>query len=328
MPRGDRLPHAALRGCLIAFVLLSAGVALAEQDKDRERSGIRDEPHAKQEQAPPSTPLIVGTDSATAKPDPNDYRDPCAEPKTQDDADLCQQWRMAEAAEETADWTFGQVIATGLEAVLLAIAIVIASWAGYWARRAAKAGDRGVDATWDIGMAQTPAYIQVTKVTALLTERAIGAREMIVPTISIEVTNSGNSPALAFRWDVKAVYQYAMSTGELRESKGGTQKLLGENISTTLTASRELFPLVFIQADRNALDRGHLHMCLTISTVFDDVFGEEILAEEHFTARFDGDSIGNEVEMTSTPIGAELNAALQSKSYEDLTASREGKPNS
>ncbi|MGR3715176.1 MAG: hypothetical protein ACU0B1_00345 [Thermohalobaculum sp.] len=77
--------------------------------------------------------------------DPENYQTPCDAPKTDDDADLCQQWRMAEAAEETADWAFGQIIATGVEAVLLAFAIGVAFWAGSWARRAAIAGQKMVD---------------------------------------------------------------------------------------------------------------------------------------------------------------------------------------
>ena len=70
---------------------------------------------------------------------------------------------MAEAAEKTERWTFGQILATGVEAILLAIAIGVAGWAGFWAKRAAIATGKTADIASDTAERQLRAYISITK---------------------------------------------------------------------------------------------------------------------------------------------------------------------
>ena len=242
---------------------------------------------------------------------------------------------MAEAAEETAKWTFGQIVATGVEATLFAIAIGIALWAGYWAKRAAIEGGRSVDATREIGKAQTRAYVQITKVTIIFEEQSIGIKKGLVPIISVEATNSGNSPAIRFRWSAKAVYMYSAARGNLRD--GGvnikTPNRWGDDIDKTLKIWHGFFPFILQRLDVNALKLGHLTMSVTIVSIFEDVFGSEISSEAHFTADFAEVDIGKEITMARTYVGAEDNAEMQSKMSEGLSAepsvpSDEQEPNS
>ena len=177
--------------------------ALADSDERGERGSVQNQTEAKQEPPQPSAVPTIGADRTLPEPDPENYQTPCGAPKTDDDADLCQQWRMAEAAEETADWAFGQIIATGFEAVLLAIAIGVAFWAGSWAKSAAIAGQKmvreaskatsaaqkAVEVTRDIGQRQIRAYVGVTKARVSYDEEA--------KTISyhLEISNTGQTPA-------------------------------------------------------------------------------------------------------------------------------------
>ncbi|MEE8177628.1 MAG: hypothetical protein V3T65_06510 [Acidobacteriota bacterium] len=112
----------------------------------------------------------------------------CDSPQSREKNDLCQQWRMAEAAEEMADWTLGQILATGVEAVLLAIAIGVAWWAGSWAKRAAIAGNETVETTREIGLAQARAYVHPMGLNIVMDENG-----MITGTARVE--NVGKTPA-------------------------------------------------------------------------------------------------------------------------------------
>ena len=130
-------------GWLVA-VSLCFGTALAQGGKSDVGRPVQNQAETKQATPPPPTPPVVSAKKSEPKPDPDNYQTPCDNPKSETDSDLCQQWRMAEAAEEMADWTLGQLISTSVEVVLIFIAIGVALYAGYWARRAAKAGDKTV----------------------------------------------------------------------------------------------------------------------------------------------------------------------------------------
>ena len=131
MSGGNQFHNAALRGCLIWLIF--AGLAwpsLAQEAKRGDQHPGHRQAKAEQSPAQPPTAPAVRADRPLPEPDPKNYRNPCHAPKNANESELCQQWRMAEASEEMADWTLGQIIATGIEALLLATAIGVAWWAG------------------------------------------------------------------------------------------------------------------------------------------------------------------------------------------------------
>ena len=181
-------------GWLVA-ACLCFGTALAQDDKRDEQSPRQNQADTKQTPAQPPAAPAVNTDSPPPhQPKPKSYRNPCSDPKYGNKSDLCQQWRMAKAAEETADWTYGQFLATVVEVVLLAIAIGIASWAGFWARRAAIAGDETVEVTREATQHQLRAYV-AQEVIGWIPVTQPGTRTINGYALAIRWKNFGSTPA-------------------------------------------------------------------------------------------------------------------------------------
>ena len=71
---------------------------------------------------------------------------PCYQAKNGGDPDLCQQWRMAEAAEELTGLTLGQVIVTVFEVCLLVSVLIYTARA---TRQAARSADATIETMFD-----------------------------------------------------------------------------------------------------------------------------------------------------------------------------------
>ena len=105
MSHRNRLYNLAFRGWLITAVvclLASSALGQAENDKDVETANQKPEATAQEDgiATPPVTPAPPAkSDSASV------YQANCDSPKSRDEADLCEQRRMAAAAEETVKWT-------------------------------------------------------------------------------------------------------------------------------------------------------------------------------------------------------------------------------
>lgn len=186
---------------------LAFGLSLALTFSASAQDGKNGEQHPGQRQAeakqtpadPPAAPAApaVTADKPQPQRNPETYGDPCKNPKYGSESDLCQQWRMAEAAEETADWTYGQMLATGIEAILLAIAIGVASWAGFWAKRAAIATAETAQIASDTAERQLRAYIHIKNPTITINE------DKSVE-VNIPAHNAGQTPAHQMIWNVRA----------------------------------------------------------------------------------------------------------------------------
>jgi hypothetical protein len=133
-----------------------------------------------------------------------EYREPCREPKGNDESDLCAQWRAAKAAESAAFWAkwgviIGAIGTFGLfwtlfytrKAVLAAEnATRDADKALAIAERNAEAAADQVKVARDIGQAETRAYLSVRHI-QLQHDRA---KECLV--LTWQIANAGRSPAL------------------------------------------------------------------------------------------------------------------------------------
>ena len=126
MPYGYRLHNAALRGWLIAAVLcLLTNPVLAQAQNQQDIKTTDQQPEAAAEQkkapAPPITPAPPAKSGGTTV-----YKSDCESPKSRGEADLCEQRRMADAAEETVGWVKSQFYATIGEIVALVLTICVA----------------------------------------------------------------------------------------------------------------------------------------------------------------------------------------------------------
>ena len=111
----------------------------------------------------------------------------CAEPKGHDEADLCEQRRMSQAAEDAASWAAFQskLGIAGFAAVLLSL--IFTGWAAVAAGRAAKAAESAVDVTRDAAARQLSPYVHVRSATFQWDNGGIK--------IVVECFNSGQTPA-------------------------------------------------------------------------------------------------------------------------------------
>jgi hypothetical protein len=122
-------------------------------------------------------------------------------------SDLCAQWKAADAAAESAYWTWATFLAGIVGLCIGTGTLIFAARAAYWAKeaaietkRGAAASEMAVEETRRIGEAQVRCYISITEV--ILHVDALGK-----PRVDISVLNSGQSPALKFRWAHHIWYQ-------------------------------------------------------------------------------------------------------------------------
>lgn len=136
-----RVQNLALRGCLIAALLLAAGAPSQAADEPVSEPVTTEAETEERKAPPPAVPY-----QAETKADPEPYQPDCDSPKSVDEADLCEQRRMAKAAKEQVYWTERQFWGTGVEIILLIFAVGFAGWAAIAASQAARAAAKTVGA--------------------------------------------------------------------------------------------------------------------------------------------------------------------------------------
>src|SRR5262245_25359625 len=95
------LPDLAVRGCLIALAFLFLTTEAVCQNPEAQApaaQGQTEQPSANETRAPPASE-DSGLVSEQKKPASGPYQADCEKPKDREDADLCAQRRMADAAE-------------------------------------------------------------------------------------------------------------------------------------------------------------------------------------------------------------------------------------
>ena len=161
---------------VVAIVALAVGIATelmpgAEHRRNQpphESSGPanqRHEPEALNANAPPQDRIVE-----TAE-----HGDICANANSDENHDLCQQWRMAEAAERL-------VTVTIFEVAFLVLTFGAALAAAFYSRAAVKASER-------TAKKQLRAYVNVTNVTSEYLNNGVIYRT------TVSIRNSGQTPA-------------------------------------------------------------------------------------------------------------------------------------
>ncbi|GBF25242.1 hypothetical protein MnTg02_00272 [bacterium MnTg02] len=117
-----------------------------------------------------------------------DQKQPCDNPEKREQADLCQQWRMAKATEELVTLTDRQIRLTNIEIFALIVAICFTAWAAFAAGRAASAAEKTVGVAKETAERELRAYINYK-------QGAIGRFDSGRPFAEVSFQNYGQTPA-------------------------------------------------------------------------------------------------------------------------------------
>ena len=153
MSTSHRLPYITLRGCLIGVIFwTSAALGQTGDPSDTPQ----DPKPAAQQTKPIEQPSLAPVEQDTRS---REHKSLCDSPKNAEEADLCQQWRMAEAAEKQAKWTQRQFWITVAEVAGLLLTVGFVAWTASVAVRSAKAAEAAVKITSDTAQHQLRAYV-------------------------------------------------------------------------------------------------------------------------------------------------------------------------
>lgn len=180
------------------------------------------------------------------------------------------------------------------------------------AQKTTLAAEKTIEIERDIGQAQTRAYIHINNAIVKWKEHT-GSGYGTSPEFTISVTNTGNSPARAFRWAVQTVFVYPNAKSDLRGSKDVAPGNWGKDIAARETETLTLFclPSFLEPPDVTAFNAGELHMFATIYTAFTDVFEKDIRDEYSFAVHFPQPALGAAFNMHPHPLSAENFVAMQ-----------------
>jgi len=191
------------------------------------------------------------------------YERGCETPKQREDDDLCQQIRMADAAERAVFWAKLQ---TGLGAagfVAVVVSLAFTGWAAYAAGRAAKAAEASIHLTQDNARKELRAYL-VPKNCTLRYEHG-------QPIATVTVTNSGQTPAEGVKM-AGAIYiierptTFAIVTWDENVSKG----IVGRDRDIRLEA-RKKKPITSTEVE--GLENGTHTLVVAGDLEYTDIFG-------------------------------------------------------
>lgn len=204
--------------------------------------------NAQQEQAEAQAyPFGQGQQAST------DYEALCRNPKTVGDRDLCQQWRMAEAAQD-----LYQI--TKLEVFALALTVFFTAYAAIAAARAAGAANKAVEVTERTAKSQLRAYVTVEDNQINVVGNGIDAR--------IAVINCGQTPAYRLRGWLNVEIHERDSAKDLPIEPidpSTASTVLGPNLKSTVTRSYQPLPI----------DAAGKEICVWGRVEYTDIFGND-----------------------------------------------------
>ncbi len=187
---------AAIGGCLVAF----SWVSYAQDDRDQKGST----PPAPQAQPSPKPSLPISVTGTVRverekeiEPDWNKLK--CSEAKSHDEADLCEQRRMSEAAERAVYLNAAQV-------VIGFVGFIALIWNLYYVRQSTRAA---IDAATAAGIQAQTAEDALTKLQRpyiFLTDVRRLAGTPRLPVVHCVVTNHGQAPAV-IEWSGASISQ-------------------------------------------------------------------------------------------------------------------------
>lgn len=209
---------------------------------------------------------------------------PCAKNSDNRNSDLCAQWKAADAATDSANWSWWQVLLGGGGIAIGLLTFAAAFKAAQYAKKAAdetgRAADeaaRSVDVTRRIGEAQARCYL--SGVTGNF--HVFGTGRV---TAGVVVKNTGQSPAVNLTWTAKLC---VIPTGEGMQEFDGVTLRNAERVYSIGGGSEEnLGPITFGEIlnkiNLQITPKMELHIALHAKINCHDVFDLPVVMEETF----------------------------------------------
>lgn len=158
----NRLSHPFIGvGIAVVAMLVIAGTLNRKHDSYQQRQTFK----AATAQQQPAEPTTMPSPKGPEAVETNWGKPECSQPKTHDEADLCEQRRMAEAAENTLVLSKIQLILGVIGAALLFLTLFYGRQAARGAVVAARAAQASVATASDTAERQLRAYVSVTPAT-------------------------------------------------------------------------------------------------------------------------------------------------------------------
>ena len=133
MPKGDWLHRIAIGGILVACLVLT-------RESEAQGNPPAKPAQTQQQQPAPAPPSVIQQPVSQ----PAHYTADCQRPKDHEEADLCEQRRQAQAAEDSVWWAKAQTFLGVFGAALVILSLFFTGWAAIAASRAAKAAEAAV----------------------------------------------------------------------------------------------------------------------------------------------------------------------------------------
>jgi hypothetical protein len=168
------------------------------------QSNAPEQQQAQNKSSPPNKPVFRSPAKFAEPVEPSEYYQPCGQPGSEGNSDLCAQWSAANAAREAAKWAWWQLWLSGFGV----IGLVITLWFNFRAlgiaerseietkdalaiaQKNADAAENHVLIAQDTAKRQLRAYVVVTE----LKRTEINGRQ----TVCIAIHNTGQTPAHNF----------------------------------------------------------------------------------------------------------------------------------
>ncbi len=269
---------------LIAVVVLTASLAHAQgvgNDAESKPRATRSASQPKPD-APPSIPVSVQNDIksiARALEAANNKPEPEAE-KRRAEQDL-------KAQKDMATWALGMLLASGADILLTGVGIFLIWRTLVHTKDAAKAARDAVTAQ-EIANSVTKAQISAdmkidTAEFYIVPHKGAGYGDH--PQVVIKSSNSGNSRANAFRWNVRVLYHHDEET-EIRGNTDippepwGIVVAAGESIEQRTNC----LPAFLTEKEKAAVAEGSLNVFMEIEIAYGNIFGETVRDKSTFAA--------------------------------------------
>ncbi len=200
------------------------------------------------------------------------YRRICAEPKHHDDADLCQQWRTANAALKQAKWAFWQFIASAAGVAGLVVSLLFTAWAALAASRAAKAAQKSADAIPTLERAYIFLKIERNNFEGVVQENVYPKHGHAQ--VQFKFTNHGKTPAIVKEINYDLHHWTEMNEPSYSLNRVGSDYLVIDGgTSTSLYDVTD--PIEVSEPIKEQMRKGRGAIWFFGRVVYDDVFGQE-----------------------------------------------------
>lgn len=210
-----------------------------------------------------------------------DYQRACSKPQDATEADLCQQWRSARAAEEIVNLTRQQVELASREFYALIGTLLFTAIAAVAAALAARSADRSISVTREMAQRELRAYVTAEA------DHVENLRPNGIPVVSLLFTNSGPTPARVLTSDTKILIDVFPPDRALPPVSKINRRFPDIYSKSDIGPHKSLFtsvapPFCLLENAWQEMIAGNLALYVYGKCEYEDVFGEERITEYSF----------------------------------------------